>query len=98
MAVSVAILYAGRWFGRAGQLSMTPRLSHVLHALPVSVFLVSPDQWCATAGADDEVAQMFGPGVTTQLCVGPQLCPSRLQYGKVSAGPAPSAKPGHLMM
>ena len=40
MAVSVAILYAGRWFGRAGQLSMTPRLSHVLHALPVSVFLV----------------------------------------------------------
>ena len=61
---------------------MTPRLlSHALHALPVSGFLVvSPDQWCATAGADDEVAQMFGPGVTTQLCVGPQLCPSRLQY------------------
>eukprot|EP00964_Phaeocystis_antarctica_P160106 scaffold131471_cov66-Phaeocystis_antarctica.AAC.2 len=62
---------------------MTPRLlSHALHALPVSGFLVvSPDQWCATAGADDEVAQMFGPGVTTRLCVGPQLCPSRLQYG-----------------
>ena len=39
MAVSVAILYAGRWFGRAGQLS-SPRLSHALHALPVSVFLV----------------------------------------------------------
>ena len=40
---------------------------------------------------------MFGPGVTTQLCVGPQR-PSRLQYGKVSAGLTPSAKPGHLMM
>ena len=78
MAVSVAILYAGRWFGRAGQHFVDNHLDYLIRpaqrTATVSVFLVvSPDQWCATAGADDEVAQMFGPGVTTQLCVGPQL-------------------------
>ena len=91
MAVSVAILYAGRWFGRAGQHFVDNHLDYLIRpaqrAATVSIFLVvSPDQWCAAAADDEaslaaEVAQMFGPGVTTRLCVGPQLCPSRLQYG-----------------
>ena len=82
MAVSVAILYAGRWFGRAGQHFVDNHLDYLIRpaqrAATVSVFLVvSPDQWCAAAGADDEaslaakVAQMFGPGVTTHTALAP---------------------------
>ena len=74
MAVSVAILYAGRWFGRAGQHLEEEDIpgNDTPNALRASW------QWClqtsgapATAGADDEPslaaeeAQMLGPGGAT---------------------------------
>ena len=78
----VAILYAGLWFGRAGQHFVDNHLLRLIRpaqrAATVSVFLVvSPDQWCAAAGADDEaslaaeVAEMFGLGVATHTAIAP---------------------------
>ena len=73
MAVSVAILYAGRWFGRAGQ-----HLEEDIPGNDTPNALRASWQWClqtsgapATAGADDEPslaaeeAQMLGPGGAT---------------------------------
>ena len=73
MAVSVAILYAGRWFGRAGQ-HLEEEIFQVM-TRPTRCALRGGGvsrQWCtAAAGADyepslaAEVAQMLGPGGAT---------------------------------
>ena len=56
----VALLYAGRWFGRAGQHFVDNHRRHLIEpaiaaGAAVSVFVVvAPDQWCSAAGADGE--------------------------------------------
>ena len=85
-AVSIAILYAGRWFGRTGQHFVDNHLSNLIGPATafatVSVFLVaSPDQWCTAAKGNDtaalkaalaaEVRDMFGPRVTTHSELAP---------------------------
>jgi len=59
-SLSIAILYAGRWFGRAGQHFVDNHIAHLIGpalaaSFSVEIFLVvSPDQWCSAAGSDDE--------------------------------------------
>ena len=70
-ALKVAILYAGRWYGRAGKHYVANHLDNLIkpamEIAQVTVFLVtSHDQWCAasrssdTAALEAEVRAIFG--------------------------------------
>ena len=76
MPFTLAILYAGRWFGRAGAPFVENHEQHLIApavaaGARVSVFLVAThDSWCSAAADDDEatlaaeVASMFGKAVS----------------------------------
>ena len=82
-SLSLGILYAGRWFGRAGQHFVDNHVAHLVGpalaaSFSVEIFLaVSPDQWCSAAGSDDEatlaaeVRDMFSRRVPTQVAIAP---------------------------
>ena len=59
--LQVAVVYAGRWFGLAGQPFVDNHLRHLILPLisvaEVTVLVaVSPDQWCSAAGGDSELS------------------------------------------
>ena len=83
-ATRLAILYAGRWFGRASQHYVDNHRAHLIDpalaaGAKVSVFLIaSPDQWCSASGRDDgstleaEVQSMFGSSVFARAALVPE--------------------------
>jgi hypothetical protein len=80
----LAILYSGRWFGRAGEHFVANHRTHLIApavaaGAEVGVFLIaSPDQWCSASGDDDErtlaneVQAMFGSSVTAHVNLVPE--------------------------
>ena len=83
----VAVVYAGRWFGRAGKHFVDNHLQHLIRpTLSIAdvtvVVLASHDQWCSASDSADEgvllteVRDMFGCHETRQLSCHAALVPA----------------------